>query len=229
MNVMMRIFGCLLGLALIAGFLPLGAGPAQAQEEDNDHVDVGLMLEFPDTPQAPLSHELNIVVVNHGSRTAYDVEIVVDVVKPEDSSLFLFAPAVPVGEVSLEDNGYTLRWSIPELRGLQREEVTARVYHKILASHMIGSTFDNSLIPHEVFGEATTSSFESGIHGGNNTSRVVVIPLQYNQWASNTGGGELFSRRVSRRTVSFNGGHRQFHHHHRLEKIRLLHWSVRRH
>ena len=145
---------------------------AHAQDGDDDHVDVALTLQFPDTLPGQLDHHLDIVVVNHGSRTAYDVEVVVDVEYPEDSSLFLSVPEVPAGKASIENDRYTLRWSIPALGGLQREEVTAKVYHKILAGHMIGTTFDNSLVPHEVFGEVTTSSFESELHKGNNTSRA---------------------------------------------------------
>ena len=37
---------------------------------------------------------------------------------------------------------------------------------------MFGTTFDNSAVPHEFFGEVTTASFESDGHTANNTSRV---------------------------------------------------------
>ncbi len=141
---------------------------AYAQGDDNDHVDVALILEFPDTVQAASNHDLNIAVVNHGTRTAYDVVVVVNVVYPEDSSRFKRLLKVPVGVASLENNGYSLRWSIPELGELQREEVTARVEHE----DIINEVFDNTLYPHEVFGEVTTASFESDLHKGNNTDRV---------------------------------------------------------
>ena len=58
------------------------------------------------------------------------MEIVVEIVYPEDSSYFL-APGdyhlinwrleIPVGSVSQGDDRYSLKWSIPELEGLQRE------------------------------------------------------------------------------------------------------------
>ncbi len=147
----------------------LGEPVAYAQGEDSDYVDVELILEVPEDIQAGLSHELNIIVVNNGSRTAYDVEVVVTVVYPEDSSRFLFLPRVPVGVASLENNGYSLRWSIPALAGLQREEITANIYNEILKGHMVGTIFDNSSIPHAHSGEVTTASFDS--NPGNNTDR----------------------------------------------------------
>ncbi|MCY4555047.1 MAG: fibronectin type III domain-containing protein [Chloroflexi bacterium] len=153
--------------ALSAAFL--GEPVAYAQGEDSDYVDVELILEVPEDIQAGLSHELNIIVVNNGSRTAYDVEVVVTVVYPEDSSRFLFPPRVPVGVASLENNGYSLRWSIPALAGLQREEITANIYNEILEGHMVGTIFDNSSIPHAHSGEVTTASFDS--NPGNNTDR----------------------------------------------------------
>ena len=154
-------------LAVAVGFAFFDAGSSHAQGDDNDHVDVALILEFPETVVGGTIHHLNVIVVNHGSRNAYDVEVEVDVVYPEDNSRFQ-ALIVPVQGVSLGSNGRTLRWTIPELGGLQREEFAARVTYKSNSA----PTFDNSLHPHEVFGEVTTSSFESDLHKGNNTSRV---------------------------------------------------------
>ena len=167
-----KYFACLLTAALVLSLPLFGANPIHAQGAVNDYVDVAVVLKFPDTISAAHRHHLDIVVVNHGTRTAYDVEVVVDVEYPEDSSLLLFVPKVPVGDATIENDRHTLRWSIPTLGGLQREEVTAEVYHEIVASHMIGTTFDNSLVPHEVYGEVTTSSFENELHKGNNTARA---------------------------------------------------------
>ena len=116
-------------------------------------------------------HNLNISVVNHGSRTAYDVEVVVKIEYPEDSSHFKQAPAVPVGNASLESNERTLKWSIPALGGLQREEVTTDVTNR----NSTAPIFDYRNYPHEHSGEVTTSSFESDLHEGNNTAPGLVI------------------------------------------------------
>ena len=165
-----------IGLAAIAAVLAvvsaafLGEPVAYAQGEDSDYVDVELILAAPDTIQAGLNHDLNVVVVNNGSRTAYDVEVVLNVVYPVDSSRFIYLPSVPVGVASLENNGYTFRWSIPALGGLQREEVTPYAYHIVTADLMLGTTFDNSLFPHGYSGEVTTASFDS--NPANNTDQV---------------------------------------------------------
>ena len=100
------------------------------------------------------------------------MEVVVDVVYPDSGYCQIrfvneSAPRVPVGTSALENNKRTLRWSIPALGGLQREEVTVYVVHKPTGDD---PEFDNGLIPHEYFGEVTTSSFESNL--GNNSSRV---------------------------------------------------------
>ena len=148
---------------------------AHAQVGDNDYVDVAVILEVPDQFSKVLFRELNIIVMNNGTRTAYDVEVVVDIGYPEDTGHYhLTAPIpfgqMPVGSVSLENNNRTLRWSIPALGGLQREEISdARIVHKPTVTD---PEFDNSLLPYEHFGEVTTSSFESNLHKGNNTSRV---------------------------------------------------------
>ena len=146
-----------------------GERVAYAQGGDNDYVDVGLTLEVPLVAgTGGNEHELKIIIVNRGSRTAYDVEVVVNIVDPEDSSHFDKAPAVPVGSASLENNERTLEWSIPSLGGLQREEVIARVTHVT----SIAPIFNYRDLVHEHLGKVTTSSFESKLHEGNNTARV---------------------------------------------------------
>ena len=167
------------------GFFAFSApGEAQAQGDDNDYVDVAVILEPPTTIGRPItdwptSLELDIVVVNHGSRTAYDVEVVVDIVYPEDSSHFYSSLVsgvlgVPVGSASLENNGYRLRWSIPELGGLQRQELELHgsAIGRIATS---GSSpaFDRDSYTHEFFGEVTTSSFDRNLE--NNTSRAWAV------------------------------------------------------
>ena len=159
-------------IAVIAVFTALAGGfrdepLAYAQQEDGDYVDVGLFLEVPIKEQASFSHDLNIIVVNNGSRTAYDVEVVVDVVFPDPSG-FRYLPEVPVGSASLE--GTSLHWTIPALAGLRREEVTALVIHEAISPNT--PVYDNEFDPHELFGRVTTASFESDRHKGNNTSRV---------------------------------------------------------
>ena len=104
---------------------------AYSQGNDNDYVDVALFLEVPDYLGGSNFRDLDIIVVNHGSRTAYDVEVEVDVVTPSMSH-FLGTPSslylnVPVGKASLHNNERTFRWSIPALGGLQREEFAAKV------------------------------------------------------------------------------------------------------
>ena len=142
---------------------------AHAQGSNEDYVDVGVTLEVlrhqgTDTPK------LNVIAVNNGSRTAHDVEVVVDVVSPEDSSFFeLENPIVPVGRLSQGDSKYSIRWSIPELGELQREVLEVKVRVRVPEGPV---QFDNSRYPHELLGRVTTSSFESDIHKGNNTSRV---------------------------------------------------------
>ena len=133
-------------------------------------MDVALILEAPEKTRAPL---VNIVVVNHGSITAYDVEVVVDIVYPESSSHFYPPRGVPVGSVSLENSKYRLRWTIPELGSLQAEEVA--VQSSVRQTR--GSTFDKSAYTHEFFGTVTTSSFDR--NPGNNTSRVWSVPYLY--------------------------------------------------
>ena len=160
---------CLMCL-LLAAAVATSPDSATAQGGDNDYVDVGLELQIIESLRvSDPDHGLKIVVVNNGSRTAYDVEVVVDLEYPAQS--YFWRLNVPVGSVSLERNpdGATddtrIRWAIPELGGLKREEFTASILDRI-------GTFDNELVPHEFYGEVTTSSFESSLHEGNNTSRV---------------------------------------------------------
>ncbi len=149
-----------------AAFLGQPVPHAQGQDgEDRDYVDLGLVLEVPDDISAILSHQLNIIVVNHGSRAAYDVVVVVDVVSPDKSTFgYLGLPEVPVGSASLV--GTSLHWTIPALGGLQREKVAAEVTHEGTRAPTFVNTFD----PHEFFGEVTTSSYDSNL--SNNTYRV---------------------------------------------------------
>ena len=169
----MKYLICLIAVAMagvgLAGAF-LDERVAYAQGDDNDYVDVGLTLEVRDQASALASLlELDIIVVNHGSRTAYDVEVVVNIVYPEDSSHFDRVPrVVPVGIASLDNNERTLRWSIPSLGELQREQVVAYV-RKTSSSAPI---FDYRNDPHEYFGRVTTSSFQSNRHKGNDTARV---------------------------------------------------------
>ena len=142
-----------------------------AQGDDNGYVDVGLTLEIPNHVGDGSRHDLNIAVVNHGSRTASDVELVVEIEYPDDSSHFDVAPAVPVGNAWLDSTERTLTWSIPALGRLQREEVTAKVTHRNTTTSL-GDLFDYRAYPHEHFGRVSTSSFESNLHKGNNTARV---------------------------------------------------------
>ena len=162
-------------LAVFVGFASSVAAPAHAQVSDNDYVDVAVILEVPDQHSSVTNRKLNIIVVNNGSRTAYDVEVVVDIEYPEDTGYYTSNRVdgvieVPVGSASLENDDRSLRWSIPALGGLQREEISnASIVHKPTVTD---PEFDNSLLPYEHFGRVTTTSFESNLHKGNNTSRV---------------------------------------------------------
>ena len=153
--------------ALVGAFLD---GPAaHAQGDGNDYVDVAVFIESPDAA-ATYNYPVSVIVVNHGSRTAYDVEVVVEVEHPEESRFFT-VPSVPVGFASVDDNG-SLRWSISALAGMQRKEGTAEVWVEVFPSLMFGASYNNEKSPHKVVAEVTTSSFESSIHKGNNTDQV---------------------------------------------------------
>ena len=171
-GIVLIIFATVLGLAAWAG--AHSASSVHAQGGDNDYVDVAVILEVAEEVTSTTSQRINIIVVNQGSRTAYDVEVTVDVVEPDKSYYFQFEttyPVVPVGSASLENNARSFRWSIPALGGLQRAEISqVRVTHVHTTDPTLA--FDNRSIPHEYFGEVTTSSFESHLHQGNNTSRI---------------------------------------------------------
>ena len=160
-----------LAAALIAAVFVAGIDTAKAQGGDNDYVDVGLVVEVPDNEDALLNLDLKVIVVNHGTRTAYDVVVVVNTVYPATGSPFhsshVGPPRVPVG--SAENNGRTFRWTIPVLGGLQRVEFAPRVR---IREKVTSPAWNNSLYVHEFFGKVTTSSFENDLHKGNNTSRV---------------------------------------------------------
>ena len=160
---MMRQILSIIAFAVFgSGGVILAPGPIHAQGNDNDYVDVGVTLEVP--------HHIdlysNIIVVNRGSRTAYDVEVVVGIESPGSSYFRDTQVNPPIGGSYLASNG-SLLWSIPALEGGRREEYRVNVVN---ASG--DPVFDNSRHPHEFFGRVTTSSFESGLHQGNNTSRV---------------------------------------------------------
>ncbi len=163
----------LLAAVIAAAFVFVPPGNANAQGDGPAFVDVELILEVPDQTSATVRHVIDIIVVNNGTITAYDVVVVVDVEYPTTNSRFNIVPAVPVGSASLETKpGATadarLRWTIPALGGLQREEVTASVRHKKVSAPI----FDNSQSSHEISGTVTTSSHESAPHQENNNARV---------------------------------------------------------
>ena len=152
---------------------------AYSQGGDDDYVDVSLTLEIPNV-DAKFVHSIDIVVENKGDRPAYDVEVVLEVESPEKSH-FRNGSQPPVGTVLFGDDvpwddqgaGRSLRWIIPELGGKQREVFNTGVTHKVPS----GATpppplFDNETYVHAFSGRVTTSSFESNLHKGNNTSRV---------------------------------------------------------
>ena len=159
-------------LAVVVAFAIFGAGPSHAQGAERDYVDVALILETPES-RIPDHRDLTVIVMNLGSRTAYDVEVVVDVVKPENSSLFDVLEDVPIGAASIENGGYSFRWTIPELGGLQRVEVTNYVVTDR------DPVFNVEEYPHVFFGQVTTASFESGLRQGNNTDRVWSVMTNF--------------------------------------------------
>ena len=159
----------LIVLASVLGLVALSGGgeshTAHAQGADGEYVDwVAVILETP-VVEHPATRDLNFIVLNLGSRTAYDVEVVVDVVYPANTSFFEIVPDVPIGAASLENGGHSLRWTIPELLGMQRVEVSHYVRH-------FDVDFDTLEDPHEFYAEVTTASFESDLRKGNNTDRV---------------------------------------------------------
>ena len=164
---------------------------AYAQQGNNVHVDVGLTLEVPDYRISNNNLRLVVLVANHGSKTAYDVEVVVDVEYPTLSHFndADWALDVSVGNVSLDTDERTLRWSIPALVGLTGEQFRAGVIVRDESSSA-PMMYNHSGYVHELSGEVTTSSFESELHKGNNTARVWsyaknLSPLNGNQVGGN--------------------------------------------
>ena len=154
---------------------------AYAQGAEDGYVDVGLILDVPVTTN--VQRFVNITVANHGVRTAYDVVVVVNIVYPENSSYFPAVPNVPVGSAFLENDDYSLRWTIPALGSLEYKSVSVTVDAQ--------SRGDKTLDPHEFFGEVSTSSFESDLHKGNNTDRAWVRVVSTSTKASQSAGGIL--------------------------------------
>ncbi len=165
--------------AVLAGAFRDGPVAHAHHGEDRDYVDVSLTLEVPEDPQSSGTHEVHIIVVNHGTRTAYDVVVEVDVetLKPlgqtesQIQSLFTLegigtrAVRVPVGRISVD--GTSFRWTIPELRGMQRVVVIPRV------RHFGGSgVYNNRLKVHKISGTVSTASFQSDTHKENDSSQV---------------------------------------------------------
>ena len=142
-------------------------------------MDVALILETP-AGEFPTTRDLKVIVMNLGSRAAYDVEVVVNIVRPENSSLFQFPPDVTIGTASVENDGYSFRWTIPKLLGLQRVEVIDGVTHRRSAA----PAFDAREDPHEFFGEVTTASFESDHRKGNNRDQVWSVLTNLNDGAT---------------------------------------------
>ena len=116
---------------------------------------------------------MEMSVTNFGSKTAYDVEAVVRIVYPEDFSHFLVQGTIAVGSVSLDSDGRTLRWKIPEVGPLRRVAIGPEGALRVVVRVTTGEAqFDYFNEPHEFFGEVTTSSFESDSRMSNNTSRA---------------------------------------------------------
>ena len=183
---------CLLLLCVAIATLALDGDTANAQGPggDKDYVDVELTLEWFNELgkyyQPATDRYLDIIVMNHGSRTAYDVEVVVDIVYPTNTVSIERPSVVPIGGVSMEGtppagssgasngDGYSLRWTIPALPGLARKSlrVEGRVRDFDLTEIPNVELFDERQSPLEFFGEVTTSSFD--LHQGNNTDRLWV-------------------------------------------------------
>ena len=179
----------LLCLVLAADTWP-GPDPASAQGGDEEYVDVAMALEFRDTADSNFGifqngSTLTVVVMNHGTLTAYDVEVVVDIVYPTNTVALGRPSDVPVGSVAMErptpagtvsherGNGYSLRWTIPALPGLAYEELevgTRTVDY--LVTDQNNRIWDESKSPLEYYGAVTTSSVD--LHEGNNTDRIWV-------------------------------------------------------
>ena len=144
-----------------------------AQDEDGrDYVDVGLMLEVPDNIGNASNQEVHVIVVNNGTRTAYDVVIELIVEYPTGSIFSLTerggvqTPLVGRISVGQTDDGESLfHWAIPELGGLRRVVVKPIVVH---------TTDDhaNKRKVHKISGRVDTASFQSDIHEENDEAEV---------------------------------------------------------
>ena len=157
--------------AAVVSVMAWGPDPLHAQGNENDHVDVAMTLEYPD--EQGNFRAIDIIVMNHGARTAYDVEVVVHIVSPENATYFRTPlPDVRVGIASIENNGYSYRWRIHALTGLQREIIKPLPMYSFDASPTDRDPFDKRLYPHQFFAEVATSSFERDLHKENNTDRI---------------------------------------------------------
>ena len=168
----------LLLLAALAAALVFSP-PAHAQDDEDYYVDVALILEASEF-SLPNNRSLKIIVKNLGSRTAYDVEVVVNIVMPTNSTFFPSVPKVPIGTASLGEGGYSFSWTIPELRGYQRVEVD-RTYRTHSTSAPV---FNEEEYPHLLEGEVETASFESDLRKGNNSDRVWSVVTNDHTWRS---------------------------------------------
>ncbi len=186
---------CLLAAAALATAF-LNQPAAHAQQVDNDYVDVAMALEFRnrfgETTQVQ-GPDLTVIVMNHGSRAAYDVEVVVDIVYPTNTVWFARPSDVPIGSVSMvgtfpavsaaaaRGGGYSLRWTITALPGLAYEEleVEGRVTGHDITQIPNVELWDEKYSPLEFYGEVTTSSFD--LHSGNNTDRLWAEATHHDQ------------------------------------------------
>ena len=179
---------CLVAAAATA----TGPDPASAEGGDEEYVDVAMALEW----RNDLGHHnqsgsvLTVIVMNHGTKSAYDVEVAVDIVYPTNTVYFqrLQGSNVPMGSVSMErtppagtvgardGGGYSLRWTIPALPGLAYAELKANAvrfgYEVTDQGNEGDEIWDESQSPFKFSGEVTTSSFD--FHKGNNTDRIWV-------------------------------------------------------
>ncbi len=170
-------------IAIIAVFAALTGAffdehVAYAQGVDKDYVDVAVILQMSNHSSGGY-RDVDVIVVNNGHRTAYDVEVVVSTEDPEADATALgdFAVdaiahpfyRVPVGSAiaSLQNGRRTFQWSIPALKGGQKVEYQAKVNQRKLLSP---AEFDERRRPFEHFARVTTSSHDS--NPANNTSRI---------------------------------------------------------
>lgn len=166
-----------------------GPDPASAQGGDEEYVDVAMALEFRNDNDPPQNYQvfgpdLTVVVMNHGTITAYDVEVVVDIVYPKNTIALALPRDVPIGRVATErptpagtdshsdGAGYSLRWTIPVLPGLAYEIIKVDVITNDFDITQIPNVelFDEDQSPLDFYGAVTTSSFD--LHQGNNTDRI---------------------------------------------------------